>query len=267
MYILPAIDLKDGKVVRLYKGDFNTVHQVAQDPLETARAFSEAGARWIHMVDLDGARGGTRINGGSWRRSPPAPVSRWSLGGGIRCMEDLEAVFQAGVGRAVIGSAAVSDPDFVRAAAERYGERVAVGIDTQDGRVRTAGWVEDSGLDYLEFAKFMMEVGVKNIIFTDIETDGALSGPSFARLEALKQVYTGNIVASGGVSSNEDIRRLPAWGCTGPSWERRTTRGRWIWPRQCGTPAVRIEVIVCWQSASSPVWTSGTGVWSRESTL
>lgn len=80
MYILPAIDLKDRKVVRLYKGDFNTVHQVAQDPLETARAFSEAGARWIHMVDLDGARGGTRINGGSWRRSPPAPVSRWSLG-------------------------------------------------------------------------------------------------------------------------------------------------------------------------------------------
>ena len=191
MYILPAIDLKDGKVVRLYKGDFNTVHQVAQDPLETARAFSEAGARWIHMVDLDGARGGTR------------------------CMEDLEAVFQAGVGRAVIGSAAVSDPDFVRAAAERYGERVAVGIDTQDGRVRTAGWVEDSGLDYLEFAKFMMEVGVKNIIFTDIETDGALSGPSFARLEALKQVYTGNIVASGGVSSNEDIRRLARMGLYG----------------------------------------------------
>lgn len=87
-------------------------------------------------------------------------------------------MFQAGVGRAVIGSAAVSDPDFVRAAAERYGERVAVGIDTQDGRVRTAGWVEDSGLDYLEFAKSMMEVGIKNIIFTDIETDGALSGPS-----------------------------------------------------------------------------------------
>ena len=188
MYILPAIDLKDGKVVRLYKGDFNTVHQVAQDPLETARAFSEAGARWIHMVDLDGARGGTRINGGI--------VAEVTARSGL----------QVELGRAVIGSAAVSDPDFVRAAAERYGERVAVGIDTQDGRVRTAGWVEDSGLDYLEFAKSMMEVGVKNIIFTDIETDGALSGPSFARLEALKQVYTGNIVASGGVSSNGAVR-------------------------------------------------------------
>ena len=192
MYILPAIDLKDGKVVRLYKGDFNTVHQVAQDPLETARAFSEAGARWIHMVDLDGARGGTRINGGIVAEVTARSGLQVELGGGIRSMADLEA----------------GDPDFVRAAAERYGERVAVGIDTQDGRVRTAGWVEDSGLDYLEFAKFMMEVGVKNIIFTDIETDGALSGPSFARLEALKQVYTGNIVASGGVSSNEDIRRL-----------------------------------------------------------
>ena len=215
MYILPAIDLKDGKVVRLYKGDFNTVHQVAQDPLETARAFSEAGARWIHMVDLDGARGGTRINGGIVAEVTARSGLQVELGGGIRCMEDLEAVFQAGVGRAVIGSAAVSDPDFVRAAAERYGERVAVGIDTQDGRVRTAGWVEDSGLDYLEFAKSMMEVGVKNIIFTDIETDGSLSGPSFARLEALKQVYTGNIVASGGVSSNEDIRRLARMGLYG----------------------------------------------------
>lgn len=215
MYILPAIDLKDGKVVRLYKGDFNTVHQVAQDPLETARAFSEAGARWIHMVDLDGARGGTRINGGIVAEVTARSGLQVEVGGGIRCMEDLEAVFQAGVGRAVIGSAAVSDPDFVRAAAERYGERVAVGIDTQDGRVRTAGWVEDSGLDYLEFAKSMMEVGIKNIIFTDIETDGALSGPSFARLEALKQVYTGNIVASGGVSSNEDILRLARMGLYG----------------------------------------------------
>lgn len=129
MYILPAIDLKDGKVVRLYKGDFNTVHQVAQDPLETARAFSEAGARWIHMVDPGRSQGRhpnqRRDRGGGHRplRSPGG------AGGGIRCMEDLEAVFQAGVGRAVIGSAAVSDPDFVRAAAERYGERVAVGIE------------------------------------------------------------------------------------------------------------------------------------------
>ena len=217
MYILPAIDLKTESSSPL-QGGFQQGPPGGQDPLETARAFSEAGARWIHD-------GGAWTGGqGQGTRTQPAGVVaevtarsglQVELGGGIRCMEDLEAVFQAGVGRAVIGSAAVSDPDFVRAAAERYGERVAVGIDTQDGRVRTAGWVEDSGLDYLEFAKFMMEVGVKNIIFTDIETDGALSGPSFARLEALKQVYTGNIVASGGVSSNEDIRRLARMGLYG----------------------------------------------------
>ena len=215
MILLPAIDMKDGRCVRLKKGDFDTVHQVASSALETARRFADAGAAWVHMVDLDGARDGTRKNFPFIYEVIRQSGLKVELGGGIRCMEDLEAVFQAGVGRAVIGSAAVSDPDFVRAAAERYGERVAVGIDTQDGRVRTAGWVEDSGLDYLEFAKFMMEVGVKNIIFTDIETDGALSGPSFARLEALKQVYTENIVASGGVSSNEDIRRLARMGLYG----------------------------------------------------
>ena len=215
MIIFPAIDIKDGRCVRLVKGDFSTAHQVAEDPLGTAAAFRKAGAEWLHMVDLDGAKDARPRNAGIFLEIAAQSGLKVELGGGIRCMEDLEAVFQAGVGRAVIGSAAVSDPDFVRAAAERYGERVAVGIDTQDGRVRTAGWVEDSGLDYLEFAKFMMEVGVKNIIFTDIETDGALSGPSFARLEALKQVYTGNIVASGGVSSNEDIRRLARMGLYG----------------------------------------------------
>ena len=215
MIILPAIDIQNGECVRLYRGDFATAHKVAEDPLVTAGSFYRDGARWIHMVDLDGARTGRRENAALFLKVADQSGLQVELGGGIRCMEDLEAVFQAGVGRAVIGSAAVSDPDFVRAAAERYGERVAVGIDTQDGRVRTAGWVEDSGLDYLEFAKFMMEVGVKNIIFTDIETDGALSGPSFARLEALKQVYTENIVASGGVSSNEDIRRLARMGLYG----------------------------------------------------
>ena len=230
MYILPAIDLKDRKVVRLYKGDFNTVHQVAQDPLETARAFSEAGARWIHMVDLDGARGGTRINGGIVAEVTARSGLQVELGGGIRCMEDLEAVFQAGVGRAVIGSAAVSDPDFVRAAAERYGERVAVGIDTQDGRVRTAGWVEDSGLDYLEFAKFMMEVGVKNIIFTDIATDGMLSGPSFARLEALEDRCTLRISwPPAAYRPMEDIRRLARHGAV------RGHRGKGVLRRDGGS--------------------------------
>ena len=120
-----------------------------------------------------------------------------------------------GVWRAVIGSAAVTDPDFVRAAVERYGERIAVGVDTQDGKVKTAGWIEDSGLDYLAFAKQMEGLGVKTLIFTDIETDGALSGPSYERLRALQGAVNCQIVASGGVSDNQDIERLARMGLYG----------------------------------------------------
>lgn len=208
MLIFPAIDLKDGKVVRLYQGDFETVHQVADDPAETARAFQAAGARYLHMVDLDGARGGVRKNSAIVKTVAEVGLNI-ELGGGLRSMADLEAVFESGVWRAVIGSAAVSDPDFVREAVVKYGpERVAVGIDARDGLVRTAGWEQSAGLDYISFAKQMESVGVKYIIFTDIEADGTLSGPSFDRLEALQKSVSCSITASGGVSSNEDLRRL-----------------------------------------------------------
>ncbi len=215
MILLPAIDLKDGKVVRLYKGDFATVHQVSEDPLTTARAFYAAGARQIHMVDLDGARDGTRRNSAIVQAVAGHSGLKVELGGGIRSMADLEAVFALGVYRAVIGSAAVSDPEFVADAVRRYGARVAVGIDAMDGVVRTAGWERSSGLDYLEFAASMEHIGVKTIIFTDIATDGMLSGPSFDRLAALQEVYSGRIVASGGVSVLEDLRRLAAMGLYG----------------------------------------------------
>ena len=214
MIILPAIDLKDGKVVRLYRGDFDTVHQVATDPVAVAQDFSRAGARWVHMVDLDGAKDGLRKNGDAVKAVTRVGLNI-ELGGGIRSMADLEAVFALGVSRAVIGSAAVSDPELVRQAVARYGERIAVGVDTQNGRVRTAGWVEDSGLDYLQFAKSMEEIGVKTIIFTDIDTDGTLAGPSMARLAALKRAVSCRIVASGGVSSNGDIRALSSMGLYG----------------------------------------------------
>lgn len=208
MIILPAIDLKDGKVVRLYKGEFDTVHQVAEDPLATAKAFYDAGARYIHMVDLDGAKDGVRKNAEIVRAVAERSGLKVELGGGIRSMKDLEEVFDLGVARAVIGSAAVSNPEFVKEAVERYGERIAVGIDTKGGKVKTAGWLEDSGLDYLEFAKSMESIGVKIIIFTDIDTDGTLQGPAFGRLEELQKAVSCQIVASGGVSSNEDIRKL-----------------------------------------------------------
>ncbi len=208
MLLFPAIDLKDRKVVRLYKGDFDTVHQVADDPAAVARAFLAAGARYVHMVDLDGARKGVRQNSEIVREVARTGI-RVELGGGIRSLDDLEAVFSLGVWRAVIGSAAVSDPDFVRSALERYGpERIAVGIDAKDGKVRTAGWEADSGLDYLEFAKSMEQIGVKFIIFTDIDTDGMLSGPAYEKLECLKQEVSCAVTASGGVSCNGDIVTL-----------------------------------------------------------
>ena len=215
MIIEPAIDLKDGQVVRLLKGDFGTVHQVAEDPVATARAFEAAGAKYIHMVDLDGARSGTRVNSAIVRAVAGETGLKVELGGGIRSMADLEAVFALGVWRAVIGSAAVTDPDFVRTAAAQYGERIAVGVDAKDGKVKTAGWVEDSGLDYIAFVRRMEALGVQTLIFTDIDTDGALSGPSWERLEALQAAVSCRIVASGGVSNNGDIERLAAMGLYG----------------------------------------------------
>ena len=215
MILFPAIDLKDGKAVRLYKGDFATAHQVADDPLATARAFCEAGARHIHMVDLDGARSGARRNGGIVKAVAEQSGLKVEMWGGIRSMADLEEVFALGVWRAVIGSAAVSDPDFVAEAVKKYGARVAVGIDAMDGVVKTAGWEQSSGLDYLDFARSMEELGVGTIVFTDIATDGMLSGPSFDRLARLKETVGCRIVASGGVSSNGDLEQLHKMGLYG----------------------------------------------------
>ncbi|MDE7244535.1 MAG: 1-(5-phosphoribosyl)-5-[(5-phosphoribosylamino)methylideneamino]imidazole-4-carboxamide isomerase [Oscillospiraceae bacterium] len=212
MLIFPAIDLKDGKVVRLYKGAFDTVHQVANDPVAVARTFFDAGARHLHMVDLDGAKDGVRKNSGIVRAVTEVGL-KTELGGGIRSMDDLKAVFDLGVWRAVIGSAAVTDPDFVKTAIAVYGpERIAVGIDAKNGSVRTAGWVEDAGLNYLEFARSVESMGVKYIIFTDIDTDGTLSGPPCGRLSELQKATGCSVTASGGVSSNADLRMLRDMG-------------------------------------------------------
>lgn len=215
MLIFPAIDLKEGRVVRLKKGDFATVHQVADDPVEVARAFYAAGARHLHMVDLDGARDGKRKNSEIVHSVAQCGLTV-ELGGGIRTIADVEAVFDLGVYRAVIGSAAVSNPELVREAVSRWGGgRIAVGVDAKDGRVRTAGWEADSGLDYLDFARSMEALGVQHLIFTDIDTDGLLTGPSYDRLDALKQAVSCRITASGGVSCLDDIIRLRDRGLFG----------------------------------------------------
>ena len=194
--------------VRLKKGDFATVHQVADSALETARQFADAGARWVHMVDLDGARDGARQNFPFIREVIQSSGLKVELGGGIKTEADVDAVAAAGAARFVIGSAAVTRPELVSWALERYGDRVAVGIDCLEGRVRTAGWEEDSGLDCLEFAGRMEALGVRTIIFTDISTDGMLSGPSFSQLAALQKRVSCAIIASGGVTTLDDVKRL-----------------------------------------------------------
>lgn len=215
MIIEPAIDLKEQRVVRLHKGDFATVHQVADDPVAVAAEYAKAGARVIHMVDLDGARSGKRVNSAVVKRVIDETGLLVELGGGIRSMDDLKELDALGVWRFVIGSAAVSDPGFVKAAVAAYGGRIAVGVDAKNGEVKTAGWEAGSGLDYLTFARRMEALGVKTLIFTDIDTDGMLSGPSFGALKNLQEAVSCQIVASGGVHNNEDIRRLAGMGLYG----------------------------------------------------
>lgn len=215
MILEPAIDLKDQKVVRLHKGDFATVHQVAEDPVVVAKEFAAAGARVVHMVDLDGARSGRRVNSEIVRAVARESGLRVELGGGIRTLEDLEAVDAMGVWRMVIGSAAVDAPEFVREAVARYGARIAVGVDARDGEVKTSGWEKGSGRNYLDFAREMEQMGVKTLIFTDIDTDGMLSGPNYSSLRALQEAVSCQIVASGGVHALEDIVRLAEMGLYG----------------------------------------------------
>jgi len=215
MILLPAIDMKDGRCVRLKKGDFNTVHQVADCALATAKAFAQAGAKWVHMVDLDGARDGTRKNFPHIHEVIQNSGLKVELGGGIKNEQDVVTVGEAGTARLVIGSAAVTNPALVDYAVGRYGDRIAVGIDCLNGRVRTAGWEEDSGRDYLEFARQIETRGVKTIIFTDIETDGMLSGPSYERLAALQNTVSCRIIASGGVTTLDDVKRLRDMGLYG----------------------------------------------------
>lgn len=215
MILLPAIDMKDGKCVRLKKGEFSTVSQVADSAISTALAFAQAGAKWIHMVDLDGARGGVRTNAPYINEVIQNSGLSVELGGGIKMQEDVDMVAESGVARLVIGSAAVTNPEVVDYALERYGNRVAVGIDCLDGRVRTAGWEQDSGLSGLDLARRMEEKGVKTLVFTDIATDGMLSGPSFDQLAALQTVVKCDIIASGGITTLEDVRRLRDMGLYG----------------------------------------------------
>ena len=208
MIILPAIDILGGECVRLYKGEYGTARKVASSAVETVRSFEECGAEYIHMVDLDGAKEGKTVNRElffSLAKMTNVPIE---LGGGIRNIETVDAYIGGGISRVILGSAALRDRDFLRRAVVKYGEKIAVGIDAKNGKVSVAGWLDDSDVDYIEFAKEMEKEGVKNIIFTDISKDGTLAGPNIEQLSALSKAVSCDITASGGVHNIEDIRNL-----------------------------------------------------------
>ena len=215
MIILPAIDIQKGRCVRLYKGSFSTAHQVADDPLKTARAFKEAGAEWIHMVDLDGAKTGSRVNASIFLEIAEKSGLQVELGGGIRTMETLEFYFSHGVSRCILGSAALKNPDFVKEAVSLCGDRIAVGIDAVNGMVAAEGWLEVSAVPYLEMAKRLEALGVQTLIFTDISKDGTLEGPNFSQLRALQNTVSCRIIASGGIRDLSHIRALSEQGLYG----------------------------------------------------
>lgn len=215
MVILPAIDIQGGRCVRLYKGDFSTVHQVADDPLQTALRFREAGAQWIHMVDLDGAKDGSCANRPLFWEVAEKSGLQVELGGGIRDRKTLEDHFSHGISRCILGSAALKSPALVEEAIRAYGHRIAVGIDAKDGRVATEGWLEVSEISYLELAKRMEQMGVQVIIFTDISKDGTLSGPNLEQLQRLQETVSCQIIASGGMRDLRDVEACKALGLYG----------------------------------------------------
>ena len=208
MIVLPAIDIKDGNCVRLFKGDFSTVSKVANDPYQVAQRFLDAGAQWMHMVDLDGAKDGKLINSELIIDIAKSFEIKVEVGGGIRDMKRIEHYLENGVDRVILGSAAVNDQSFVIDAVNNFDDRVAVGIDAKDGIVRAQGWTDKSELNYIDLAKQMESIGVKTIIFTDINQDGTLSGPNLVQLDKLRSAVSCDIIASGGVSNIKDIINL-----------------------------------------------------------
>ncbi|HEX2257302.1 MAG TPA: 1-(5-phosphoribosyl)-5-[(5-phosphoribosylamino)methylideneamino]imidazole-4-carboxamide isomerase [Afifellaceae bacterium] len=210
MILFPAIDLKAGQCVRLFKGAMDRATIYNPDPAAQARAFRDAGFTWLHVVDLDGAFAGESRNGAAVDGilASVGGGMRVQLGGGIRSMRDVEAWLEKGVARVILGTAAVRDPELVRGAARAYPGRVAVGIDARGGRVAVEGWAEESDLEAAELARRCADAGVAALIYTDIDRDGALAGINWPATIALAEAVSIPVIASGGLASLDDVRRL-----------------------------------------------------------
>lgn len=212
MILYPAIDLKDGQCVRLYKGEMDQATVFNDDPAGQASAFVSQGAEWLHLVDLNGAFAGKPVNAAAVEGILAAVDVPCQLGGGIRDMATIEAWLSRGLTRVILGTVAVEDPALVRQAAKAFPGHVAVGIDARGGRVATKGWAEETDVDVTELAKAFEDAGVAAIIYTDIERDGAMQGPNVAATAALARATSIPVIASGGVSSLADLQALKDTG-------------------------------------------------------
>ena len=210
MILLPAIDLYEKKAVRLYKGDYQNMTVYSENPIEIAQDFEAKGCTHIHMVDLEGAKDGTTPNLSIVEQVAKETKLFVEIGGGIRTMETVERYLNAGVSRVILGTAAVNDEAFLKAAVAKYGEKIAVGADVKDGYIAIKGWLEKSAVTLEDFLQKMEEVGVKNVICTDISRDGAMQGANHELYKVLSEKFDMQIIASGGVSSMDDVKRLAA---------------------------------------------------------
>ncbi len=215
MIIFPAIDIMNKKPVRLYKGEFSTAKQVAENALETAKAFEKAGAEWIHTVDLDGSLKKERVNSDVFLEIARETSLKVEVGGGIRSLEDIEFYLSNGIERVILGSVALKNPSLVKEAIGEFGERIAVGIDASNGYAAAEGWTESSNVYFTDLAKQMEDFGVKTIIYTDISKDGTLSGPNLSQLKEINNAVSCNIISSGGVTDINDIIALRNEGLYG----------------------------------------------------
>jgi len=226
MLIFPAIDIKGGQCVRLYRGEFATAERVAADYMQTALSFRAAGCEWIHMVDLDGSLAGRRVNQAIYLDVAQNSGLKVELGGGIRTMEDIAFYLEQGISRVILGSVVLENPALVTQAIAAYGaEKVAVGIDAKQGKVATRGWLDVNEITYLELAKRMEGLGAEYIIFTDIGRDGMLTGPNLEQLCALREAVGCKITASGGVTDIGDIIALRDHGFYGAICGRSIYKG------------------------------------------
>lgn len=215
MELFPAIDLRDGKAVRLLRGDYDQMTVYSDSPVETAKSFEAAGAGWLHLVDLDGAKSGNTPNFEIIKEICESCALKVEVGGGIRNIQTVQKYVQIGVSRVILGTAAATDPAFLQEAVVRFGEKIAVGVDLKDGRVAIHGWTESSGLDGFEFCDRLQRLGVRTIVVTDISRDGAMQGVNLELYKQLREQFSMDIIASGGVTDMSDLLKLDEAGVYG----------------------------------------------------